>query len=341
MCLVVDPYHDTYRWNGVGWSLVQRPPTVSVPEQTMDCPTTTLCVLLDSSGQAAVWKGTSWSAAAVVDAASGEMYDLSCRSSTSCMATDRRGAAYRLQDTSWSGPERVATAVSNVSCVSSAWCLSTQAQYPTQTSRVWTGTWSSPQPTGASAADVDCVDPSFCFAFDGEGRAVRWTGTAWTAPTRVLSLTGSYGASRLDCLSRAFCMSVGGSTQAGWSRWNGSSWTPRAGMPTSSVSDLSCVTVSMCVAVSSSGDSFVWNGSSWRTISASDSALQGPWSVDCADTVFCVALMYDGTVATFNGTSWGRTHQDVGLGRDTPARIECPSTERCVAVGATLAVIAH
>jgi len=104
--------------------------------------------------------------------------------------------------------------------------------------------------------------------------------------------------------------------------------------------DVSCPTVSFCVAVGSTGpgvvsSAFIWNGTSWSASSQIrwPDPNDGITNVSCATASFCLAGDEDGDIRVWDGTSWSIDHQVVpGSTSGGAHAVSCPSASFCVAV---------
>ena len=94
-----------------------------------------------------------------------------------------------------------------------------------------------------------------------------------------------------------------------------------------SLTSVSCVSSSFCVAVDNNGDSFVYNGISW---SGGVIDLGGSLSsVSCVSSSFCVAVDWGGDALIYNGTSWSSSVIDAG---GAVSSVSCVSRSFCIAV---------
>jgi len=104
------------------------------------------------------------------------------------------------------------------------------------------------------------------------------------------------------------------------------------------LSDVSCVSASDCIAVGteSGGEGALaerWNGSSWSKMT-----VPGGWlnSVSCASASFCVATPGSGTsMRVWNGSKWTTSTADVPAGALSVSfsDVSCPENYACFAVG--------
>jgi hypothetical protein len=240
----------------------------------------------------------------------------------------------------------------------------------------WNGTaWSierTPNPRGASTSvlfAVSCPSATACVAVgnhkNGSGGHVMlaeaWDGTSWS----IMPTPGPAKARRsflfaVSCTSATDCVAVGSyQTAAGKhvtlaERWDGTSWsvqpTPNAPAAAgrSSLSGVSCVSASFCMAVGFSGDpngatarplAEAWDGARWSLkppvpAPGSSSGLTG---VSCPAAGACEAVGFrsTGTLAeAWNGTSWS-IQRSPGPNGATPqfTGVSCVSASACEAVG--------
>ena len=224
---------------------------------------------------------------------------------------------------------------------------------------------------------TSCGTPNSCLAI-GENLTKSgalaqvveaWNGTAWRSvavPTPKPTVA-IINLADVSCKSATACVVVGTYTTlagAGASRpyaltWNGTSLTPTAAPPApkgsgfTSLTGVSCITASSCVAVgdsrSGAGPLIVetWNGAKWtlRTASIPGGARSTyPGAVSCHFVTFCVVAgeSYSSVpgapamlLARWNGTSFTAMKAAVpaGAANVTLNGISCPSTTLCAAAG--------
>jgi hypothetical protein len=254
------------------------------------------------------------------------------------------------------------------------------------------GTWTPsvlPLPTGGTygfpftyepQSGVSCVAPDSCVAVstyeaDGggqEGMAAELSGGTWTATSLPSPAGGSSPVPQsTSCVGTGFCLSVGSYDSAGGQgplaeTLSGTTWTASAlplpsAVPVASLTALSCLSTSACVAV---GNAYgadhaqvpfaeTLSGTTWSTadlplpaqsVANGDTRplLQG---VSCASASSCVAVGYDPGPAlsehplaeVMSGGTWkaerlplpgGLRNQSASL-----SGITCVSPASCVAVG--------
>jgi hypothetical protein len=179
---------------------------------------------------------------------------------------------------------------------------------------------------------VSCVSATFCMGIDlATGAAESWNGTTWSAPTRLE--TGPYADSgyqiHVSCSSISFCLAADATGNA-WT-FDGTTWSATGSVSTGdeSVTALSCVSPTFCMAGVGAQES-VFNGSTWSAplLVASDDDIE---SVSCPSDTFCMAVTKSGTAYRYTSSGW-----DSGYAFDTPYQavsVSCASAAFCVAVG--------
>lgn len=157
----------------------------------------------------------------------------------------------------------------------------------------------------------------------------------WGKPVFVMGQPGSEF--QVSCPTTTFCAVVSGS-QA--STFDGSAWTKPVGVGSrTSLVALSCPNSSFCIALDSSGDSFVFNGRSWAGAAGVEPLLSGgsirTQLVSCSSSSFCVAVDNTGGAFVWNGTKWG----EKTAGVDAPSgqvagflALSCPTASFCAVV---------
>jgi hypothetical protein len=262
------------------------------------------------------------------------------------------GTAWSLQN-AVSPSGAVASYLSSVSCVAANACTAVGYHFDVQTgyydplAEQWNGTaWSVkavPVPSGSVGTyleSVSCATASACEAVGFENTsgpgvtfAASWNGTAWTSQTTPNPAGAAasllYGVS---CAGASACTAVGRYGSGGGSdtlaeTWNGTAWTIQttpnpAGTTFSSLSGVSCASVSLCEAVGSYSHNNVnktlaeqWNGTAWTVQTTPDPAgaeANYLLSVSCPTTSYCMAAgnFEDSSAVNkalseqWNGTAW-------------------------------------
>ncbi len=197
------------------------------------------------------------------------------------------------------------------------------------------------------------------------GNAVSIVSSPGTASTNWGGESNSLNS--VSCVSVSFCTAVGSYTNVGpgprtlVQRWNGSAWSTatsaNAGSTYTSntLSSVSCVSTSFCIAVGYFNNGFYtgdyasrtlverWNGQVWSIVASpnSGSGSNSLNSVSCVSASSCVAVgsYYSGAanrtlVLSWNGTSWTRvTSPNTGSGSNSLNSVSCVSVSFCTAVG--------
>jgi hypothetical protein len=237
------------------------------------------------------------------------------------------------------------------------------------------------EPTPSPARDsylasVSCVRRSWCMAVGQSIRsnaqaralALTWNGVKWTSLRTPLP-AGKQGPAGLDavsCLSRRFCVAVGGFSRAGADtqqqplaeQWNGSAWTllsvpnPHAENG-SGLQGVSCTTRDACTAgglydfadIAQSIFAARYNGSTWtlqKQPNPGDNEFDVESAVSCPGISNCVAVGSLSTLAGeqelaegWNGSDWVRqaTPEPPGAAYAEFRGVSCTTASACMAVG--------
>ena len=338
-------------WNGTKWTPVSVPVPArgSNPElESVSCTSSSDCEAVGSYGSksfpqttlAEIWNGKSWKVQAAETPSGGLFSSLEgvlCQSSGFCMAVG--------SSLSGSGDEVSLT-------------------------EDWKGSkWTivaTPVPKGSIEnllSGVSCASPSSCTAVGSDetetgaqaSLAEGWNGKKWSievTPT-VAGATGTL-LSGVSCASASTCVAAGNTTttaspsSALAEGWNGRAWsvqaisTPLSLVP-ASLSGVSCVSNSSCVAVGS--DEFgnpiseTWNGKAW-TFNPSSLGLGGGSlsRVSCTSPTACIAVGQSNSGAPLAGEWNGKTWKALGTAPEqgTLIGVSCISSSFCMAVGVTI-----
>jgi hypothetical protein len=267
-----------------------------------------------------------------------------------------------------------------VSCLPTGWCAAVgeERDYDGGPARVyaetgdgatWTVAPSSGPPHESTLFSVSCVAPDWCQAvgttYDGVIRTLieHWNGRAWS---RSSVLTGRRSLRGVSCVSRSFCMAVGGQSRGPDTsvplveRWNGKQWSaiasPKKGSLRSLLTAVSCVSPTWCAAVGlyavpapyySGSRTLVelWNGKTWRIVASPNTAGKKNRtvalnSVDCVSPTWCMAGGYGqragALIEHWNGRAWtlmGHPSDDAGAAGASVESVSCVSRTACVVVG--------
>lgn len=221
--------------------------------------------------------------------------------------------------------------------------------------------------TNIALTDLSCPARTSCVAvghFNRAGRthplAERWNGSSWSR----LSMPALSGPAQLDavsCHGSSACTAVGSHldrngiyTRTLAERWNGHAWSVQS-MPTvkrARLQDVSCATVTSCVAVGDHGTQTThvlaerWNGTRWSRQAIKDPSATGSaggdlTGVSCTGASNCWAVGY--STAAGNAFRTLIEHLKGGtwsiVASPHPGRIagmqavSCVSRSNCTAVG--------
>jgi hypothetical protein len=174
---------------------------------------------------------------------------------------------------------------------------------------------------------VSCPTAAFCMAADDYGSVLAYANNIWSSEDYIDSVNQSNG------------------------------FLDSGGYSHNSITALSCVSSTYCVAGDVSGHYMVYNGVGWSTPQEIDSAPGANYgadydgadldSISCVTTTFCVAVDTVGDELTWNGFSWTQYQQvvyghqvgfTVAIGNNANngyeyTSVSCASTKFCVATG--------
>ena len=227
-----------------------------------------------------------------------------------------------------------------------------------------------PNPAGtfSELSDISCTSPTVCMAVGtSEGTtnqvlAESRSGSSWIVQGIAQPAAGS-SLNGISCTSANACITVGNSPKGSTGarplaeRWNGISWTilgakDIATATRTSLTEVSCVSATRCMAVGDSQNSVrdvplaeLWNGARWRIVpapavkGATASLLSG---ISCMSATRCLAVGYSvksGNFATlaelWNGKAWRIIGTPTGPG-DAFGAVSCKAGV-CEAVGGGVA----
>jgi hypothetical protein len=182
---------------------------------------------------------------------------------------------------------------------------------------------------GGGLQALSCATLNYCATFDFYGRFFISRGGTWHE-ARFRVNRRSEIPTDMSCPIAGFCM-VSGDQGDMW-RVVGASVTRTALTGSSeNLEAVSCTSRRFCVAVSSDGDGFTYDGASWSKapeLSAPQDQFQ---AVSCASSKFCVVSDDAGTVYEYNGASWSATTLPIPAG-DSVGQLSCASAVFCVGV---------
>jgi hypothetical protein len=220
-----------------------------------------------------------------------------------------------------------------------------------------------PGTTLSALDDVSCTSTTFCMmvgsaggthtshatAYSWNGRQLRRLSVPAPAKTSTAILGG------LSCATRASCVAVGGFTKGGRflayaATWNGRAWKTRTlpnakGERQTILEAVSCPRAGRCVAVGEGAEpgartvAELLTGGSWRILPTPARTSSGLIGVDCPGVGRCFAAGFAGRLSlaeTWNGRTWTvqRTPRTPAPFNGTQLlHVSCVSSSRCEAVG--------
>ncbi|MGI8665828.1 MAG: hypothetical protein ACR2N4_07345 [Jatrophihabitans sp.] len=292
-CVAVDSSGNRLDFDGTSWS-APTPTDPNLQLAAISCTATTLCVAVDNYGGSAVRQAGGWSAQAAIDPNSGYLNAISCPAANYCVAVDGSGATLIYTSAGWSSPVSIDPhyELSMISCASASRCV--------------------------AAGTVRSED---------QFRSVLLVrnGTSWTPDQTV---DPNVMVTALSCLAPGFCLAVLDSGHV--LGYDGTSWTAQPGSGIGATS-LSCATMSFCVA-SRGGGYWVFNGSSWTTLSAIRTGIQFS-PISCPALNYCMTTDSSGYRWVFDGTAWSPNTRVRYPGARAPSTLSCVSRYLCVGAG--------
>lgn len=145
----------------------------------------------------------------------------------------------------------------------------------------------------------------------------------WSRPSRV---AGVNQLRAVSCVSRSFCMAVGGRKAVAfrYGVWGRAQTIDahRGGLIT-----VSCVSATFCAAGDGFGDVFIYDGARWSSPTSTSTGLS---QLSCGARTFCGALGINGEAFFFDGSSWSRSER-IALATEGLV-ISCPVAAFCMAV---------
>jgi hypothetical protein len=297
-------------------------------------------VVVGGGAQAATGKTGGWT---IIHSVSPPRIDylqgVSCTGSLNCMAVGGNGEpglggnskalAESWNGSKWSvvpGPSYSQLALTAVSCGGPSNCMAVGSVASDGASpgviESWNGSsWSFPPFSNGSSghlsnelAGVSCSGPSFCVAVgagDESTELIMWNGSTWSfLPSSVLGRLNG-----VSCSGPTSCMAVGSGFTAQDQLagplveiWNGSTWSVISNadsLPNDTLTGVSCISSSACIAVGSQVES--WNGSVWSLVPTPALSTIDLRGVSCTSRSACIAVGQGSTgteVASWNGSTW-------------------------------------
>lgn len=327
------------------WTLL-TPATPSGAVQTefsdVSCTSATHCVVVGnySTGNGAlplaeVWNGSTWTVQTVPgEANSAELTGVSCTAADACTAVGPGAMAIRWNGTAWTQQTLVKSSPGGLPDLYQVSC-------PTATTCTGVGTHYIGGIANA-AAEV-------------------WNGTAWKYSP--ISIETSYDTAAMNDVSCAYpdaCTGVGAYQDPvdGYRpvvetitvQWQLQTTPAPSGTVASSISGVSCISSTSCLAVATwtgsggglSAYSLLWNGTTWTDSALPDASVSDPASVSCSSGKACTAVGANtagGGVLPladrWNGTAWSTQSVPLPSGKTIGdlSSVSCVSASSCVAVG--------
>jgi hypothetical protein len=378
-------------WNGTRWRSTPTPrPGGNSSLSGVSCTGTSSCVAVGNFGTenppcncilAATWNGSAWQQISTPPT-TGDLTSVSCTAAHACVAA---GGDLAL---SWNGsawkqltiamPGETGTSLSDLTCWRASACMAVGSYTEASGARLtlaekWSGgAWNvartrSPADPFSGLSGVSCTLPARCVAVgtrigasDGyQTLAESWNGTSWRTLATPNPSAEVSELLAVSCPAVGHCVAVGyydsaGSPQNLAEELTGSGWHVLATSQSGTLTGISCLTTSDCVATGSvfgaKGQRLAlaegWNGSTWSMLpavspGATISQLSG---VSCPTSSICRAAGSFNSDLTSplhpltevrNGSTW--TVQSNPGGSRQLASISCLPSDRCMAVGSNLA----
>lgn len=155
-------------------------------------------------------------------------------------------------------------------------------------------------PTRGHLVDVSCSSNAFCAAVDAHGSALTRDATGtWSKPQK---LSGSLRA--ISCPVDGYCVAV--NVRQAFTLQDGT-WSPLVVIDDRAVNDISCPTMTFCVAVDDDGRAVVRRDGTWEAPQAIVPATsKDRWltAVSCPAPGECTALNWPTSVVTLTHDTW-------------------------------------
>jgi hypothetical protein len=321
-----------FRFDGAGWHRASRglPIDLQYQSSALSCTSATFC-LLAGEYTTARWTGSRWQSS--FGGLGGFGSALACASQHLCILIgDNLSGEWR--DGVWHQIDPVGPPVSlpAVSCPDIRECLATiRSGVAVHRPSGWSTHYL--ERSGGELSDVSCTSAAWCMAVDGYGNAVRRADGKWQRPRPI---DGRRALSSVSCATRGFCVAVDGAdpydeyTRPGighavvyrHGRWHA----PVIIDAEYGLTDVSCASARMCIAVDDAGNAVRWNGRRWtppRRVGALLEAVACPSASNCIAVGRRSALWSAGTWHSIPNPDGSRLLTDV----------TCVDEHYCVAGG--------
>jgi len=216
-------------------------------------------MVVTRQAQYALFDGSAWGAAGKVPGSTDSLYGASCLSTSFCDAVNGFDAL-TYDGSTWSTPMRLprAKGVLSISCTSPTFCAASGYVL----AFVWDGeSWTKSQRMDrkTNLGSDSGVSPSVCMPSDDKGRALEWSGSAWSPAGGAIP--GSDLSSAVSCASETFCvMTAEHNSEASF--FDGSRWSDPVQIDPPAhggVIDIDCPNERFCTALDRSGYVVNWH----------------------------------------------------------------------------------
>jgi Zn-dependent metalloprotease len=324
-------------------------PSGQSPSEAVACPATTLCLLADGSvsgGGGNLYHASSLGGAFSTSfLPSNGVNAVSCPSTSFCVTTQEGGGFIRYSTNpsgiSWTSLSIGTGAMKGVSCLSASFCAvvdgTGNVHVATTEAKVKeAGGWTATNIDGTKALKgISCTSTTSCLAVDGSGEVLKLAIEAsGKATVTKQALEGAKELTAVTCTGST-CVAVDNEGSIFDSSNAGSSWTNPYGAG-AKLTSVSCASVWLCAAVTSSGDIATFNPAAVppsRTQSIdSGNSLNAASCI--SGTTDCVAsdskgnAFYSTNVNTRTNATWNTWSGPTG--QSPSEAVACPSTTLCL-----------
>jgi hypothetical protein len=237
-----------------------------------------------------------------------------------CVATtwvdDSTDQVMTYNGSTWSLPQTLATTygIEDVSCASASFCVALDGHGHVSTfdGVSWSAFYWPLPPTAPEVAllAVSCASAAWCVAVGYPG-AYAYDGSSWEALPAAPGESGDvYDMTDVSCPEVGVCFVAAGESLL---EYSAGSWTTMTFLPVSAVR-ISCSSTSLCVAIDSNRQTYVFDGTTWTesvNLAQEDGESgSGVPSLSCpAGGSFCVSDDSN-TLDIFNGATWSSAGYD-------------------------------
>ena len=266
----------------------------------------TWCVAVDNAGNVLYFDGTGWSQPDPIDSGT-SLNSVSCASETFCVAADSNGDVLTYDGSSWATVS-VGNALSDISCTSSSYCGALGGNdFFSFNGSNWTDDGSV---TYYSATRSSCFDTDSCVVVSSTYIGVEMYYEDVSGDTLgnavAIDVDGSNVVSEptsLSCPSADFCAAGIGFNYSGTVLLdNDGTWNTLSVDGNNTIGDLSCTSLSFCMAVDSGGNALDYDGTTWTPQLIDTTGTLN--AISCGSTDFCVAVDSSGGALVYSSGSW-------------------------------------